>query len=182
MLGSCRLLTARGRGSKSLGSLTIADRSLGRNENLQIINRQNMPRPRLSHDQAKMKGSLAVNKGRFADRKDSPSATGKVGLPPKYFSSQEKAVWKEIAKAIPAGVAGGSDRMVIEMASRLLHQFRTDPVMQSSRLSLLMQLLSRLGLDPQARTRLQIEQPKETTTDEWSDLTTPPVLPTMRLQ
>jgi hypothetical protein len=136
-----------------------------------------MPRPRLSYDQATLNGSLAVNKGRFSDRKKAPPATGEVGSPPKYFSTDEKKVWKEIAKAIPAGVAGGSDRMVIEMASRLLHQFRIDPLMQSSRLSLLMQLLSRLGLDPQARTKLQVEPPAvEKTQDEWSNLTTTPAV------
>jgi len=138
-----------------------------------------MPRPRLSYDQAKLTGALAVNRGRFDTRKKAPTVTGKVGSPPKHLNDGEKAVWKEVAKAIPLGVAGASDRITIEMASRLLHQFRQDPVtMQSSRISLLMQLLSRLGLDPQARTRLQVEPQAETKTDdEWSNLTTTPAAP-----
>ncbi len=130
-----------------------------------------MPRPRLSIDQAQMRGSVAVNAGRFASRKKSPKTQGSVGNPPKYFDAALKRIWKELASSIPSGVAGKSDRQVLEMASRLLHQFRSDPLMQSSRLAILMQLLSRLGLDPQARTRLQVEQtPAPKPDDEWNFL------------
>lgn len=103
-----------------------------------------------------MRGSVAANAGRFADRKSAPKTTGTIGDPPKYFSADQRRVWKEIAASIPAGVAGCSDRLVLEMASRLMHQFRTEPDLQASRIAILMQLLSRLGLDPQARTRLQV--------------------------
>lgn len=132
-----------------------------------------MPRPRLSYDQAKMKGATAINKGRFEDRKATPSTVGTVGNPPKHLTTEVKSAWREIAKSIPAGVAGKSDRLTVEMASRLLYQFRTEPNMQASRISLLMQLMSRLGLDPQARTRMHVEtQPDKTPkdTDEWSTL------------
>lgn len=118
-----------------------------------------------------MRGSVIVNAGRFSDRKKAPQTEGSVGSPPKYFDAALKKVWKELSSSIPTGVAGSSDRQVIEMASRLLHQFRTDPLMQSSRLAILMQLLSRLGLDPQARTRLQVGQPPaQKTDDQWSFL------------
>lgn len=130
-----------------------------------------MPRQRLSIDQAKMRGSLAVNAGRFEARKKAPKATGQIGKPPKYFKPRLAEIWSEISSAIPFGVAGSADRMVIEMASRLLDQFRTDPEMQASRIAILMQLLSRLGLDPQARTKLQVEMPKQQKPDdEWSFL------------
>jgi hypothetical protein len=116
-----------------------------------------MPRPRLSYDQAKARGADQVNAGRFADRKNAPPTQGVIGLPPKSLTAAEKKVWKELAIAIPDGVAGESDRIAVEIASRLLHQFRTNAhTMQSSRISLLMNMLSRLGLDPQARTRLHV--------------------------
>lgn len=135
-----------------------------------------LPRPRKSYDDAKMTGAVAVNKGRFEGRKKSPRTTGKIGTPPKHLTEPQKAVWKEIAKAIPTGVAGASDRLTVELAAVLLAQFREAPLtMQASRVALVMQLLSRLGLDPQARTRLQVEpQPEEKTEDEWSTLTTTP--------
>jgi hypothetical protein len=48
--------------------------------------------------------------------------------------------------------------------------------MRASRISLLMQLLSRLGLDPQARTRLQTEapaaKPASNEPDEWQQFET----------
>jgi hypothetical protein len=97
-----------------------------------------------------MTGSASKNPKRFASRKSAPATIGTVGNPPKYFSTAEKKVWKELTTSIAPGVAGSSDRQVIEMAAKLLHQFRTDPDMQASRLAILMQLLSRLGLDPQA--------------------------------
>jgi phage terminase small subunit len=130
-----------------------------------------MPRPRLNYADAQMRGSVAVNAGRFSDRKKSPKTEGAIGNPPKYFDAALKRVWKELASSIPTGVGGKSDRQVVEMASRLLNQFRTDPLMQASRIAILMQLLSRLGLDPQARTRLQVEQkPTPKPDDEWSFL------------
>lgn len=118
-----------------------------------------------------MRGSVAVNAGRFASRKSAPTTAGEVGNPPKYFDSSTKKVWKEIVSAIPAGVAGAADRMAIEMASRLMHQFRTEPDMQASRIAILMNLLSRLGLDPQARTKLQVgggASKDAEPTDEWT--------------
>ena len=121
-----------------------------------------MPKPRLSYDQALARGSAQINAGRFADRKSAPPTIGVIGAPPKSLTAAEKKVWKELAATIPAGVAGESDRISVEIASRLLHQFRTNAhTMQSSRISLLMGMLSRLGLDPQARTRLQTSPPAQ---------------------
>lgn len=122
-----------------------------------------MPRPRKSYDQAVLSGSAAVNKGRFEGRKNAPKTTGDIGSPPKHLDAETKKLWKELAKAIPAGVAGASDRLTVELAAQLLSQFRAAPAtMQASRVSLLLTLMSRLGLDPQARTKLQVEQPSDT--------------------
>lgn len=129
-----------------------------------------MPRPRLSYDTAQVKGAVKTNRGRFETRKSAPATTGQVGSPPKRFNSDQKIAWKEITEAIPKGIAGMSDRMAVEMASVLLAQFRSNPLdMQASRIAILMQLLSRLGLDPQARTRLNAE-PVDTQKvhDEWT--------------
>ena len=118
-----------------------------------------MPKPRLSYEQAKARGSEQVNAGRFASRKDAPATTGTIGDPPRHLTTPEKKVWKELTAVIPAGVAGESDRIAVEIASRLLYQFRSNPTgMQTSRLNALMDVMSRLGLDPQARTRLHVEQ------------------------
>ena len=121
-----------------------------------------MPKPRLNFEQAQARGSDQINAGRFADRRAAPPTIGTIGASPKHLTAPEKRVWNELAQAIPTGVAGSSDRISVEIAARLLSQFRTNPTdMQSSRLSLLMSMLSRLGLDPQARTRLQVSQPAE---------------------
>lgn len=136
-----------------------------------------MPRPRLSYEQAKLNGSVAINKGRFASRKNAPTTTGSLGTPPKHLDEAAKKVWREIVKSIPAGVAGASDRITVEMASTLLAQFRAAPAtMQASRVALLLNLLGRLGLDPQARTKLQIETtpPTEKKDDKWSSISTTP--------
>lgn len=118
-----------------------------------------------------MRGSLSVNPGRFEARRKAPKTIGVLGKPPKHFGPRVAAIWTEIVVAIPEGVAGSADRMVVEMATRLMDQFRTDPDMQASRIAILMQLLSRLGLDPQARTKLQVEQqPTAKPDDEWSFL------------
>lgn len=131
-----------------------------------------MPRRRLTYDQAQQNGSLAANKGRFEDRKTAPPTIGKVGGPPKYFNKDQAKVWKELVKMIPSGVAGAADRATVEMAARLLYQFRTDPGMSSMKMALLSQVQSKLGLDPQARLKLMPggNGGKPQTPDGWSDL------------
>jgi phage terminase small subunit len=132
----------------------------------------NMPRPRLTIEQAELSGSSAKDPKRFATRKKSPKTQGPIGTAPTYFNAALKKVWDEVSSSIPAGVAGGSDRLVIEMASRLMHQFRTDPEMSSAKVAILMNLLSRLGLDPQSRTKLQVDgaEEKNNQADEWSGI------------
>lgn len=115
---------------------------------------------RLSYEEARLKGSVDVNPGRFASRKNSPRTAGSLGTAPRNLSADAKKVWKELAAVIPVGVAGEGDRTLLEIAANLLSQFRADPAaMRSSRLSLLLQTLGRLGLDPQARTKIQVEVP-----------------------
>jgi phage terminase small subunit len=112
----------------------------------------------LTYEQAVARGSAAKDPARFADRKNSPITTGQLGDPPDYFDAALSAIWLELSEAIPAGITGSADRVAVEMATKLLHQFRTEPAMQASRLAILTNLLSRLGLDPQGRTRLQVTQ------------------------
>src|SRR5579875_1446510 len=131
-----------------------------------------MPKPRLTADQAALNGSAKVNAGRFADRQSMPPTTGEIGLPPGHLPADCHATWKEISTAIPAGIAGAADRIAVELATRLLQQFRTDPDMQASRIAILTNLLSRLGLDPQARTRLHTPSQPDPD-DSWQFLATP---------
>ena len=121
-----------------------------------------MPTPRKSYAQAELSGSLAVNKGRYADRANAPATTGDVGDPPRHFKAAEKALWHLIVSRIPAGVAGSADSFNVEMASQLLHEWRTDRKnMASSDKRLLKDVLADLGLNAQARTKLHIDEPKE---------------------
>lgn len=130
-----------------------------------------MPKPRLTADQALLSGSAKVNAGRFASRQSMPPTTGEIGPPPENLKNALHPTWNEISTAIPKGIAGSADRIAVEMATRLLHQFRTDPDMQASRISILTNLLSRLGLDPQARTKLQTSSAPTEQEDSWQFLT-----------
>lgn len=131
-----------------------------------------MPRPRLSYDHARMTGALDTNRGRFEDRKTAPTTSGELGPAPSYFDDDTAAVWDELSQLIPDGVAGTADRIAVELTARLLFQFRTDPDMQGQRIATLMQLLSRLGMEPQARTKMAVPQPEQSLPDdEWTSLT-----------
>lgn len=122
-----------------------------------------MPKRRLSFEQAEARGSNQINAGRFKDRQDMPETTGALGDPPKHLPGPVKKVWKELAQVIPAGVAGETERQKLELAAQLLSQFRTNPTnMPTSRIALLEGMLGRLGLDPQARTKMHVSPPKET--------------------
>ena len=118
-----------------------------------------MPKSRKSYTKAELDGSVAVNKGRYAHRASAPPTTGTVGDPPAYFTPDQDECWHQVKMAIPAGVAGSSDVFAVEIAARLLHEFRTDPEMPAAKLTILTNTMSRLGLDAQGRTRLMLGPP-----------------------
>jgi phage terminase small subunit len=130
-----------------------------------------MARQRLTHEQAMIRGSAAKNPKRFASRKLSPKSGGIIGEAPSHLLDDQRDIWNEIALLIPDGVAGKADRITLEIAALLTWELRNDPVsMSAARMGLLASQLGKLGMDPQARTKMQTpgKDDAKDEEDEWS--------------
>lgn len=89
-------------------------------------------------------------------RKDPPGRGELPASPPPHlrFGAKLAAIWRELVAALPAGIATGSDRFVVERAVRLLHRARTDPNFKAFDETQLRAYLGALGLSPSARANL----------------------------
>lgn len=120
-----------------------------------------------------MSGAVKKNPARFTDRKPAPKPSGDLGKPPKHLSTDERKAWKEIASQVPPGVLANTDRIALEIASRLLVRFRTGLLLKASEVSCLVSLLARFGMTPADRNKIETGQPTEPeeNKDEWSPVT-----------
>ena len=113
-------------------------------------------------------GAVAKNPQRFHDRKSEPVPSKPVGNPPKTLDQAERKAWKEIISNAAPGTLGNSDRIALEIASKLLVRFRAGEFSKASEVSTLVSLLARFGMTPADRAKLQAtEKPPEKLNDEW---------------
>jgi phage terminase small subunit len=104
-----------------------------------------------------LSGAIQKNPQRFAARGNEPTPTAPVGAPPKHMEAAEKAVWKEIVAVSPKGVLTNADRLLLEVACRLVTQFRSGLLLRASEVSTLLNSLGRLGLSPADRAKLNVQ-------------------------
>jgi hypothetical protein len=133
-----------------------------------------MPRPRKTLAQLRASGTLAANPGRYAQRVNAtPLPTNKLKVPPKYFDVEEKRTWMAIVDAAPQGALANSDVFAIELTTKLLCKLRNSLALpRPSELTLLLNALSRLGLTPADRAKLDIvaPEPEKKENDPWDEL------------
>jgi phage terminase small subunit len=118
-----------------------------------------MPRPRTPTNLLILNGGLAHDKKRYANRTTEPVPSGDIGPAPKHLSPAQKAIWKELLKQVPDGVLTNADRIIFELACRLTHKMRTEEF-TSSNAAQLVSCLSRLGLSPADRSKVQVDPSK----------------------
>lgn len=94
-------------------------------------------------------------------RRVDPVAVGDLGDAPAYFSEAEQAVWAEIKATLPPGLAKSADRLLVEIASRLMAKFRAGESLKSFELSQLVGTLGSLGMSPADRARCAMAPPPE---------------------
>ena len=84
-----------------------------------------------------------------------PVPSKPIGSPPKHLTADEKAIWKELVKQLPPGVAMYSDRAAME---RLVHLFdkQRKHIITIGEGSQLAALFAQFGMTPAARTRIQV--------------------------
>jgi hypothetical protein len=95
-------------------------------------------------------------------RKAEPSPRGPLcTAAPKDFTKEQKAVWRELMKMLPPGVAFNSDYWALRHLVLLEAKSRSGEKFMASEHTQLVGLLDRFGLNPSARCRVQVEAPKE---------------------
>ena len=117
------------------------------------------------------RGSFIGHKNRKDARAEEPVVTKKLGSPPKTFTDEQRELWREFAKMVPAGVATYADRWAVEIVICAMAKFRDGTITGGER-SQLTSLLSRFGLTPADRSRVVATLAPEPD-DGWSDLDEP---------
>ena|ERR1700693_1512501 len=117
------------------------------------------------------RGSFINHKNRRDARAGEPVVTKKLGSPPKTFTGEQKKIWREFAKIVPAGVATYADRWAVEIVVCAMAKLRAGNI-SGAETGRLTSLLSRFGLTPADRSRVVATlAPKPD--DDWSDLDEP---------
>lgn len=101
--------------------------------------------------------SQVHDKGRIDARLKASGPVGDLGRPPKYFTKDEKKIWKEIEAAAPAKL-GQNDRFAMEITVTLMCKLRSRTI-ENSQFSHLISCLNKLGMIPVDRPTN--EKPKE---------------------
>jgi hypothetical protein len=83
---------------------------------------------------------------------------------PRRLDPEIRKVWREIAKKAPH--LRKPDQFIVEILCHLMHQFRTEPDIQTARISLINKLLADLWMTPQTRMNIP-PQPKPGEYDEF---------------
>ena len=92
-----------------------------------------------------------------ADRHEvaNPAPEGALGAPPKHLDPEHARVWRELAKGLPDGLAGTSDRTAFELLIRLTARMRSG-AMTAAEAGQLRMLLASFGLSPADRGKVTI--------------------------
>jgi phage terminase small subunit len=116
-----------------------------------------MPTPRKSIEQLKLSGSYQQNKKRYDNRLTTvPTIQLPVGRPPTHLEAAEKAVWAELVRVAHPGLLARSDRLILEVATKLVVRMRTTDT-KTSEVNALMNVLAKLGMTPAARLKMNLQ-------------------------
>lgn len=113
-----------------------------------------MPRPRKPTRLHELSGAFAHDPKRKQARANEPQPAGDLGPAPKHLAVGEKRIWRELAAMAPAGVLFDSDRWAVEIACHLMAKLRSGDI-KPQESSILLSTLSRLGLTPADRSKIQ---------------------------
>lgn len=116
---------------------------------------------------ADLKGSYKKHPERY--RKEPPKSGKPLGKPPKHLLDAAEQAWKEIEKQCLPGVMTGADRFILEIASNLLAEYRSNPAeFAVGKYAHLIGSLARMGLSPGDRQKLGVT-PESPEDEEFKD-------------
>jgi len=137
-----------------------------------------MPTPKKTLAQLQLSGTYQQNKKRYEHLTNQVVTIQlPVGRPPAHLAAAEKAVWAELVRVAHPGFLTRSDRLILEIAAKLIVRMRTSDA-KTSELNALMTVLAKMGMTPAARLKMNLQplelpakQPTKTEPDElWDSL------------
>src|SRR5215471_1512206 len=112
-----------------------------------------MGRRRLPTAILEARGSFLHDPQRRRARANEPKPSGPLGDPPTHLKADQKALWHELAGLLPRGVAGNSDRIVMELLCVLMAKFRRGKAIPGEQKQI-ESLLGRFGMTAADRSRV----------------------------
>jgi len=131
-----------------------------------------MPRPRTPTAILEARGAFIAHPERKTERANEPTPIGDLGRSPKYFTKEEKAIWKELSQIIPPRVAANCDRVLVEIACQLMAKLRARTILVGEQAQLL-GCLSKLGMTPADRSRVHAAPQGKEENDPWAQFAQP---------
>ncbi|CUI04689.1 hypothetical protein BN2497_4155 [Janthinobacterium sp. CG23_2] len=112
-----------------------------------------MPKPRTPSNILEARGAFAHNPDR--QREDFESGAFDKSAPA-YFNEAQVAVWNEMVGLLPESVLQSTDRMAVELTSRLVARFRAldDGDVTMAQAAQIRTALASLGMTPADRSRV----------------------------
>lgn len=110
-----------------------------------------MARPRLPQSKAEASGAVMKNAGRFKDRK-APRRKRPIGQPYANMTDSQKAAWEEMVGDMPW--LHSAHRTILQMAVQVKARLNDGEEVGVSAMTLLSQLLSKLGATPADETKV----------------------------
>ena len=119
-----------------------------------------MGRPRKSTQLLETSGAFRNHPDR---RREDPETSGEIGDPPGHLTPSEQETWEEIVRLALPGVLTLHDRIAVELATRLLAEYRTNSQsFNAAKLGRLEAMLGRFGMTPADRSRVAGKSPSHT--------------------
>jgi phage terminase small subunit len=116
-----------------------------------------MPTPKKTLAELKLSGTFQQNKRRY-EHLTNPVATIQlpIGRPPAHLQAAEKAVWAELVRVAHSGLLSRSDRLILEIAAKLIIRMRTSDA-KTSEFNALLSVLAKMGMTPAARLKMNLQ-------------------------
>jgi hypothetical protein len=111
-------------------------------------------------------GAFDHDPQRRADREDEPIPAGPLGDPPETFTPEQAHVWDELAGQAPDGVLTSADRILVEIACRLIARLRANEPLKAAETNQIISCLARMGLTPADRSRISAKGQRDKEADD----------------
>src|SRR6266446_8526758 len=126
-----------------------------------------MGRPRTPTTILEARGAFINHPARAGERVNEPTPNGELRKsPPAYLTPDERKIWFEFVKKVPAGVLGDCDEFWLAEAVILENKRRIRTITVSERTAW-KELLSKMGMNPSDRSKVAA-RPAAKKEDEWS--------------